>query len=66
MAKQAVNPGSLFPSLAHGFSQVVVAKGSDPDAAKRLHEKAHEHCFIANSVNFPVSCDARVSAAETA
>ncbi len=46
--------------------QVVIAKGSDPDAAKRLHEKAHEHCFIANSVNFPVSCDARVSVAETA
>ena len=34
-------------------------------AAKRLHEQAHEHCFIANSVNFPVSCDARVSVADT-
>jgi peroxiredoxin-like protein len=41
--------------------QVVVAKDSDPAQAQRLHEKAHEHCFIANSVNFPVSCDARVS-----
>jgi len=45
--------------------QVVVAKGSDPAQAERLHERAHEHCFIANSVNFPVSCDARVSVAET-
>jgi len=45
--------------------QVVVAKGGDPALAMRLHEKAHEHCFIANSVNFPVSCDARVSVAET-
>ena len=41
--------------------QVVIAKGSDPARAQRLHEQAHEHCFIANSVNFPVSCDARVS-----
>jgi organic hydroperoxide reductase OsmC/OhrA len=43
--------------------QVVIAKGSDPALAQRLHEKAHEHCFIANSVNFPVSCDAHVSVA---
>ena len=41
--------------------QVVIAAGSDPAQATRLHEQAHEHCFIANSVNFPVSCDARVS-----
>lgn len=45
--------------------QVVIAKGSDPARAERLHEQAHEHCFIANSVNFPVSCDARVSVADT-
>jgi organic hydroperoxide reductase OsmC/OhrA len=45
--------------------QVVIAKGGDPAQAHRLHERAHEHCFIANSVNFPVSCDARVSVAET-
>ena len=44
---------------------VVIAAGSDLAEAKRLHEQAHEHCFIANSVNFPVSCDARVSVAET-
>ena len=45
--------------------QVVIAAGSDPALAKRLHEQAHEHCFIASSVNFPVSCDARVSVADT-
>lgn len=43
--------------------QVVVAKDSDPAKAQALHEKAHEHCFIASSVNFPVSCDAHVSVA---
>jgi len=46
--------------------QVVIAAGGDPDLAQRLHAKAHQHCFIANSVNFPISCDARVSVAETA
>ena len=45
--------------------QVVIAQGGDPALAQRLHEKAHEHCFIASSVNFPVSCDARVSVATT-
>jgi organic hydroperoxide reductase OsmC/OhrA len=25
-----------------------------------LHEKAHRMCFIANSVNFPVRCEARL------
>ena len=44
--------------------QVVVAAGSDPAKAQALHEKAHEHCFIASSVKFPVTCDARVSVAQ--
>jgi organic hydroperoxide reductase OsmC/OhrA len=46
--------------------QVLIAAGGDPAQAERLHERAHEHCFIASSVNFPVSCDARVSVADTA
>lgn len=29
---------------------------SDQETARALHETAHEHCFIANSVNFPVTC----------
>lgn len=45
--------------------QVVIAVGGDLPQAKRLHVLAHEHCFIANSVNFPVSCDAHVSVADT-
>jgi organic hydroperoxide reductase OsmC/OhrA len=31
--------------------------------AKALHEAAHDGCFIANSVNFPVVHDATVTAA---
>ena len=36
---------------------VKVSVGADPDLARRLHEKAHHLCFIANSVNFPVLCE---------
>jgi organic hydroperoxide reductase OsmC/OhrA len=34
--------------------RVVVAEESMVDAATAAHENAHEWCFIANSVNFPV------------
>lgn len=33
--------------------RVRLGKG-DAATARSLHDKAHEHCFIANSVNFPV------------
>jgi organic hydroperoxide reductase OsmC/OhrA len=32
----------------------------DPDLAKALHEKAHDLCFIASSVNFPVKCEPEI------
>ncbi len=38
--------------------RVVVADASMVDAAREAHERAHEWCFIANSVNFPVRHDA--------
>jgi organic hydroperoxide reductase OsmC/OhrA len=34
--------------------RVTIAPDSDPELARALHEKAHEECFIAASVNFPV------------
>ena len=43
--------------------RVTVAPGSDLDLAMRLHERAHEACFIASSVNFPVRHEARVEEA---
>jgi len=33
---------------------VTIAAGADRDEALALHGKAHENCFIARSVNFPV------------
>jgi len=38
----------------------VVVEG-DLELARRLHDRAHELCFIANSVNFPVLHDAVVT-----
>ena len=33
---------------------VIIREGSDLERATRLHHEAHQECFIANSVNFPV------------
>lgn len=44
---------------------VVLAAGSDMDAAFTLHQKAHEMCFIARSVNFPVRIQPTVASAPT-
>jgi organic hydroperoxide reductase OsmC/OhrA len=38
--------------------RVTIGAGSDADLAARLHEDAHRYCFIANSVNCPVRCEA--------
>jgi organic hydroperoxide reductase OsmC/OhrA len=37
--------------------QITVTADSDLQTAARLHHDAHEKCFIANSVNFPVGCE---------
>lgn len=58
--------GTMVESEEGGgrFSEVVlrpsvtVQAGADPELAMRLHQRAHELCFIANSVNFPVRCEA--------
>jgi organic hydroperoxide reductase OsmC/OhrA len=41
---------------------VRIAAGSDVEEARRLHDKAHHECFIANSVNFPVRNEPVVNA----
>jgi organic hydroperoxide reductase OsmC/OhrA len=32
-------------------------QGGSFEEARRLHEEAHRRCFVANSVNFPVTCE---------
>lgn len=43
--------------------RVTIAAG-DPERSKTLHEKAHHLCFIASSVNFPVTCEPRIVRAD--
>ena len=42
----------------------VVIKEDKITLAEKLHHQAHEYCFIANSVNFEVACEATTSIIE--
>jgi organic hydroperoxide reductase OsmC/OhrA len=44
--------------------RVTLAPGGDISAALALHAQAHKMCFVANSVNFPVSHEPEVTAAD--
>jgi organic hydroperoxide reductase OsmC/OhrA len=44
--------------------RVTITRQASLDTARNLHAKAHEMCFIARSVNFPVACQALVTATE--
>lgn len=39
--------------------RVGLAAGTDAERARALHDHAHEKCFIASSVNFPVTIEPR-------
>ncbi|MDP9109657.1 MAG: OsmC family peroxiredoxin, partial [Pseudomonadota bacterium] len=41
---------------AHLQPTVTLRAGSDLTLAEQLHVTAHHKCFIANSVNFPITC----------
>jgi organic hydroperoxide reductase OsmC/OhrA len=43
--------------------RVTVRAGDDVELAQRLHHDAHEQCFVANSLNFPVLCEPSIQAA---
>jgi len=36
---------------------VAIQSAENQSQAEQLHAQAHEYCFIANSVNFPVKCE---------
>ncbi len=40
--------------------RVTITKHSNAELARGLHDKAHEFCFIANSMNFPVHVKPRI------
>lgn len=39
--------------------EVTIKGEADPALLESLHAQAHHLCFIANSVNFPVTCESR-------
>ncbi|SIT37300.1 OsmC family protein [Paraburkholderia ribeironis] len=56
--------GTMLDSAQQGrFSQivlrprVVIRAGGDVELATQLHHVAHEKCYLANSVNFPILCE---------
>ena len=44
---------------------VTISADSDADRARDLHGRAHDECFIANSVNFPVHCEPDIRVADS-
>ncbi len=44
--------------------EVAIAAGGDAALAERLHHRAHELCFIASSVSFPVRCEPEIRGGE--
>jgi organic hydroperoxide reductase OsmC/OhrA len=40
--------------------EVTITSAEMIQLAERLHEKAHKFCFIANSVNFPITVEPRI------
>ena len=40
--------------------EIVITTENNLESAQQLHHQAHELCFIANSVNFPVLCQASI------
>lgn len=55
MRLQASGAGEFAEVVLHPRVQVAGADGASQASA--LHERAHELCFIARSVNFPVRCE---------
>lgn len=68
------HPSGTMAETADGgghFTEVVlrpvveIADDRHRDALADVHERAHHLCFIANSVNFDVRCEAQVAVAES-
>jgi organic hydroperoxide reductase OsmC/OhrA len=53
--------GEFVAAVLH--PRVQITQGSNAETAKRLHEEAHKLCYIARSVNFPVSCEPEIAVA---
>ncbi len=65
MRTEAANGSGRFTDVLLK-PEVTLAAGGDAELASELHKEAHRRCFIANSVNFPVRCEAKLIFADTA
>ena len=54
--------GGYFTSVVL-HPRVTISQGSDVDKARALHVAAHAKCYVANSVNFPVTCEPEIERA---
>jgi organic hydroperoxide reductase OsmC/OhrA len=61
MVEEADGAGQFTSVTLH--PAVALAQGADADLARGLHHDAHAKCFIARSVNFPVTCEPRITLA---
>ena len=52
MAEEADGAGQFTSIVLQ--PKVTLAAGANVEAAEKLHHKAHEMCFIARSLNFPI------------
>ncbi len=57
--EESVEKGGFFQSVTLK-PQIEIREQDKLDQAYELHEEAHRKCFIANSVNFPVSTEAQI------
>ena len=48
--------GRFFEAILR--PEITLAAGQDPMIADKAHGEIHKYCFIANSVNFPVTIEA--------
>ena len=62
MIEEADGAGQFEKVVLH--PAVEVEEEDRLDLAHALHEQAHKKCFIARSVNFEVSCEAKITVAQ--
>lgn len=62
LQESPVNGGQFTEVTLHPVA--TITDSSKTEQAIALHKKAHEKCFIANSVNFPVHIDAACNTAQ--
>jgi len=55
MAEDLTGAGRFVSAVLR--PKIVIQPGADVATAVNLHHAAHTSCFIANSVNFPVTCE---------